>query len=309
MSSHPMNTADSDHRSGSNALTVIYTGLALIAFAGNSVLCRLALQEPIIDASSFSAIRLISGAAVLLILAFFTSSAKDTQDHQQPPLSREFYLSRNWRGPVSLFIYAVGFSYAYLSLETGTGALILFASVQLTLVTISLWQGKRLSLLEWLGIVIAFSGFMYLLYPSLSQPSLFGFILMMSAGIAWGFYTLSGQNTLNPITQSRFNFVYSLPLVLILFAATYSNIDISWRGFWLASVSGGLSSGLGYALWYKALDKLSLPLAGILQLLVPVIATLGGLLFAGEAIGQELLIAGVLIIGGIALSLIAKRKR
>lgn len=285
-----------------SASTIIYTALALFAFAGNSVLCRLALQDQLIDAASFTAIRLISGACVLFILlAIARAKAK-------PKASAPLTLRAKWLGPVSLFVYAVAFSYAYISLETGIGALILFASVQLSLVAINLWQGKTPLPLEWCGIAIAFGGFVYLVYPTLSQPSFYGFILMVVAGIAWGFYTLAGRNSSEPLTASSFNFSYSVPLSLLLLVFTVAQTSLTWEGIGLAVLTGGLTSGVGYALWYKALEQLSLTLAGVLQLLVPVIAAVGGILFAGEAVSQELLFGALLIIGGIALMLLAPRR-
>lgn len=272
------------------ALTI----LALFAFAGNSILCRLALGENAIDAASFTSIRLFSGVVVLLLLL----------KALQP---RAVIVSKgSWKASFMLFVYAIAFSFAYVSLDTGTGALILFASVQITMILVGLLSGSRLYFFEWLGVIVAFSGFVYLVLPGASAPSLSGFVLMAAAGVAWGFYTLAGRASKNPLSDTTYNFIRTLPLVLILIAATILNATLSWQGIALAILSGGITSGIGYAIWYMALGGLSAIQAAVLQLLVPVIAAAGGVLFADEVLSMRLLLSSTLILGGILMVILGK---
>lgn len=275
--------------------TIGLTALALLAFAGNSILCRLALGEQTIDAGSFTVIRLLSGIVVLgLILKMGQSTSK--------PASKG-----SWMAGAMLFLYAIAFSYAYMSLDTGTGALILFGTVQITMLLVSALRGHKLLYFEWFGVFIAFSGFVYLVLPTLSTPSLSGFILMTIAGIAWAFYTLKGKGSVNPLGDTAWNFLRTLPLVVILLIATMSQANLSEQGIWLAVLSGGITSGVGYTLWYSALGGLSPTQAAVVQLLVPVIAAAGGVVFAGESLSIRLIIASTLILGGILLVVLAKR--
>ena len=273
---------------------ILLTTLALLAFAGNSILCRLALGENAIDAASFTSIRLFSGVIVLLLLL------KALQ-----PRSTNVSTG-SWKAAFMLFIYAIAFSFAYVSLDTGTGALILFASVQITMILIGLITGNRLYLFEWLGVIIAFSGFVYLVIPGVSAPSLTGFILMAAAGVAWGFYTLAGRGSKNPLSDTTYNFMRTLPLVVVLVAVTILNATFSWQGIVLAILSGGITSGIGYAIWYMALGGLSATQAAVLQLLVPVIAALGGVVFADEVLSMRLLLSSTMILGGILMVILGK---
>lgn len=274
--------------------TSFYTCLAILAFAGNSILCRLALQEKAIDPASFTAIRLLSGIVVLAVLF-------------KLPQSKIIRTAKgSWSASFMLFLYAIAFSYAYVFLGTGMGALILFATVQMTMVVLGLLSGIRMSSVEWSGVVIAFSGFVYLLLPTLTTPSLSGFILMFMAGVAWAGYTLLGRQTLNPLADTAFNFLRTLPFVIALVAVTLPYASISEYGLLLAVVSGGLTSGIGYALWYAALRGLSTLHAAVVQLLVPVIAAFGGVVFAGEVFSLRLLLAFLAILGGIFLVIVGK---
>lgn len=272
--------------------TIIYTIIALLAFAGNSILCRLALGENSIDAASFTIIRLISGAVVLSILLAVTAR-KPTNDVNTT--------SGSWLASIMLFIYAIGFSYAYISLETGVGALVLFAAVQLTMIIVSLIQGNRFSNIEFSGIIIAFSGFVYLVFPALTSPSLTGFILMTLAGIAWGVYSIIGRHSVNPLADTTFNFIRTVPFALLLLLVTIDDALLSFNGIVYAALSGGLASGIGYAIWYIALSKLSASIAAVSQLMVPVIAGAGGVLFASEQLSMVLIISTMIILGGILL--------
>ena len=266
---------------------LFYTLVSLFAFAGNSVLCRLALGEEAIDAASFTSIRLLSGIIFLAVLLKLTSGADSSSS------------KGSWSASLMLFIYAVAFSFAYVSLETGTGALILFGLVQMTMISIGLYQGNRLHAMEWFGVLLAFSGLVYLMMPGLGAPSLDGFILMAVAGIAWGIYTLAGKGSTNPINDTAYNFYRTLPFVFVLTLVTFQQAELSNKGILLAILSGALASGLGYAIWYMALKGLSGTQAAVVQLFVPVIAAIGGVVFADEAFSLRLALSALLILGGI----------
>ncbi len=276
------------------AKTTILTGLALIAFAANSVLCRLALGNEAIDAASFTVIRLLSGAIVLFLIIRFTQ--KNT----------ELSTNGSWIASLMLFLYAITFSYAYISLDTGTGALILFGSVQITMILLSLISGTRLHYTEWAGVIIAFTGFVYLILPGVTTPSTVGFLLMAAAGIAWGIYTLKGRGSQNPLMDTAYNFLRTIPLVILLTIITISHANYSSEGVLLALLSGGITSGIGYTIWYIALGGLSATQAAVLQLLVPVIAALGGVLFVSETITVRLTISAAMVIGGILMVVLGK---
>lgn len=276
--------------------TAIYTVLALIAFAANSVLCRLALGEQSIDAGSFTVIRLVSGVLILLLIWRLTRRSEPDSSQGQG----------NWFAGAMLFLYAIAFSYAYISLDTGTGALILFGMVQITMITYSLFTGQKLGWREWAGLFLASSGLVWLLAPSINTPALHGFILMAVAGIAWGAYTLKGRGSVSPLADTCFNFVRTLPLVGISLLLVIAESELSYRGVLLAVASGAIASGVGYAIWYQALAGLSAIQAGVLQLLVPVIAALGGVLFAAEPVTLRLVISGLLVLGGILLVLLSR---
>lgn len=274
--------------------TSLLSCLALIAFAANSVLCRLALGTDAIDAASFTSIRLLSGAITLVIILSIVGN-------NQAVASKG-----SWIASFTLFVYAVSFSYAYLSVDTGTGALILFGAVQITMILLSLFSGTRLSIIEWAGVITAFSGFIYLILPSITTPSLSGFVLMTVAGIAWGLYTLKGRGSKNPLMDTTYNFLRTLPFVVLLALFTMQNTNYSTDGIILALLSGGITSGLGYTIWYIALGGLSSTQAAVIQLSVPVLAALGGVLFVSESITSRLIISAVIVLGGILMVILAK---
>jgi len=274
--------------------TPLFTGLALIAFAANSVLCRLALGGKSIDASGFTVIRLLSGALVLL--AILKLSGKKNNSATEG----------SWSASLVLFIYAATFSFAYMTLDTGTGALILFAAVQLTMIIMSLLSGTRLHITEWAGLSLAFLGFVYLILPGVTTPSIKGFILMTISGIAWGFYTLKGRGSVNPLKETAHNFSRSIPMIIVLGIITIQNIHLSTEGVLLAALSGGIASGIGYTLWYIALRGLSVVQAAVVQLLVPIIAALGGVIFIAEAITLRLSISAAMILGGILIVVLGR---
>jgi drug/metabolite transporter (DMT)-like permease len=275
--------------------TLAFTVLALIAFAANSVLCRLALGGDEIDAPSFTAIRLLSGVLALLVILKLSSQ------------KRRSSCRGSWLSGGMLFLYAITFSFAYNALDTGTGALILFGSVQLTMILASIYSGLRLHPTEWLGIFIAFAGLVYLVLPGVTTPSVTGFVLMALAGIAWGVYTLNGRGSDDPIADTSWNFLRTLPLVLVLVIFTIFNAQLSFDGILLAVVSGAIASGIGYAIWYAALGGLTTTQAAVVQLSVPVIAAFGGVIFVEEVISLRLTLSAGMILGGILLVILGRR--
>lgn len=269
--------------------TAALTGLALLAFAANSVLCRLALADNSIDPASFTVVRLLSGSIVLLfIISFNRQTAASTA-------------KGDWTAGLMLFLYAISFSYAYTSLGTGVGALVLFGSVQITILLMSIISGERLHVAEWLGAALAFCGFIFLILPGVTTPSIHGFLLMSVAGISWGIYTLKGRNSERPLLDTAYNFFRTTPLVILLGIMTFNSADYTTEGVLLALLSGGITSALGYTIWYIALAGLSTTQAAVTQLSVPVIAAFGGVIFVSEAITYRLTISAALVLGGILM--------
>jgi len=288
--------------------TFIFTILALLAFAANSVLCRLALGEQTIDAANFTILRLASGIVTLLIILFFSQNINAKDKITNIPVSINS-LKGSWTASLFLFVYALCFSFAYVSLETGSGALILFAAVQITMILRAVFAGNKLHFIEWLGLLLAFVGFVYLIYPTISTPSILGFVLMTIAGVAWGFYTLKGRNSSQPLTDTAYNFLRTLPLVLLLTILNLHSGYYTSTGIFYAILSGAIASGIGYSLWYAALSGLSTTQAAVVQLLVPVIATLGGVILVSETINQRFVISSVMVLGGILLVMLASYKQ
>jgi drug/metabolite transporter (DMT)-like permease len=272
------------------------TVLAMVAFAANSILCRLALQEPDIDAAGFTAIRLTAGAGMLLVIARLSGRRRATRS------------GSDWASAAALFLYAILFSFAYLRLDVGTGTLILFALVQATMILCGLARGERPRPLQWLGLAVALGGLAYLVSPGLAAPSMTGSLMMGSAGVAWGVYSLRGRGAKDPMSATTDNFVLSIPMVLLLAAVSHQSIDISTRGALLAVASGAIASGVGYAIWYTALRGLSATRAASVQLSVPVLAAAGGLMFLGESISLRLVISAVLILGGVGFTLLGRER-
>lgn len=275
-------------------LTSIYTLIALIAFAGNSIFCRLALGEDKIDAAGFTIVRLLSGIVILMIIFLVRNRGLKSAS------------KGSWRASFMLFMYAASFSFAYIYLDTGTGALILFGMVQITMILAGLAGGARLKPVEWIGSILAFSGFVYLVRPMLTTPSWLGSILMTAAGISWAGYTLAGKTSEHPADETAFNFLRTLPFVLLLLAAGLKHISLSPEGVFLAIGSGTFASGIGYVLWYAALKGLSNTQAAVVQLLVPVFAAAGGIMFAGETLSFHLVFSAAVIISGILIVILAK---
>ena len=267
-----------------------------MAFAANSVLCRLALRDGAIDAASFSTIRLVSGAVMLLLLtAGMPKSASRAEG--------------SWISATLLFLYAVPFSFAYLGLSAGTGALILFGCVQLTMLSAAIRSGERPQPLQWLGIGLACTGLVYLVLPGLAAPPLVSAGLMALAGCAWGFYSLRGRGATNPLAQTSSNFVRSVPMVLAVSALALPRMHVEPRGALLAVASGALASALGYVVWYTALRRLTATRAAVLQLAVPILAAAGGVILLGELVTHQLVLSAAMVLGGIALTGSSRRDR
>jgi len=277
------------------ARVLTLTTLAMIAFAGNSLLCRAALAQTEIDAASFTSIRLLSGAVMLwLVVKIKTPSAAG---------------EGNWLSAFALFAYAGCFSYAYLSLSAATGALLLFGAVQATMIGYGVLTGERLHQLQLSGLVLAIAGLVGLLLPGLSAPPLAGSVLMLAAGVAWGVYSLRGKGAGDPTRVTAGNFLRAVVFTLILSVVMLKGTTLDNAGILYAIASGALASGLGYAVWYSVLPTLNATSAATIQLSVPVIAAFGGVLLLGESITLRLVIASIAILGGIALVILKGEKK
>ena len=286
-----MNASDGTTRA------VFLTGVAMLAFAGNSILCRLALRDGAIDPASFTSIRLVSGAVTLMIIFWITRRGDTPRAHG------------SWLSACVLFFYAICFSYAYITLSAGAGALILFGFVQGTMIAIGIWSGDRPTTPEWLGWSLAFAGLVWLVLPGVEAPPWSGASLMAVAGIAWGVYSIRGRTESDALASTASNFMLTIPMVAVLTLVTFTGADISTHGIILAVVSGAITSGIGYVIWYAALEYLSAIQAALVQLSVPAIATAGGVLLLLEPLSLRLLIASTLVLGGISIALSYKINR
>jgi drug/metabolite transporter (DMT)-like permease len=276
--------------------TVLLTALAMLAFAANSLLCRLALGTGAIDAASFTGIRVASGALLLglLIVTRWRSRAAPRAD---------------WRAVAMLFAYMILFSFAYLSLGAGTGALILFGAVQLTMFSFALRAGEAFVRLSWAGLALAIGGLVYLVSPGVTAPDPLGALLMSLAGVAWGCYSLLGRRAADPMQVTAWNFICALPLAAVTALLSLHGAHVTAEGAALAAASGAVASGLGYFAWYAALRGLAATQAATVQLCVPVIAAFGGVLLLGEIVTPRLVLASIATLGGIALVLAQKSTR
>ncbi len=278
--------------------TILLTTLTMLAFAGNSVLCRIALRETGIDAASFTTIRLASGAVVLwLIVRFFRRAQAG---------------GGSWLSALMLFAYAAVFSFAYLSLTTATGALLLFGAVQATMILWGLWRGERFGAWQLAGLALAVGGLVGLLLPGLSAPPLAGAALMLMAGAAWGVYSIRGKGAGDATRVTAGNFLRAVPFAVVLSALSLlllAEARLDAAGVACALASGAITSGLGYAIWYTVLPALKATSAATVQLSVPVIAALGGIVFLGEAMTLRFALASVAILGGIALVILRAPSR
>lgn len=271
----------------------LLTGLALLAFAGNSLFCRAALASAAIDPASFTGIRLVAGAVTLWAVVALRHGPRGA--------------SGDWRGALALFAYAVAFSFSYVHLGAASGALILFGAVQLTMIGAGLLRGERFGTTQLAGLLLASGGLVALLRPGLSAPPLASAALMLMAGIAWGVYSLLGRRQGDPLRVTAGNFLRAAVLALVLCAGAWSRAAWTAEGLVYALLSGALTSGLGYVIWYAALPSLRATTAATVQLSVPVIAALGSVAFLGEILTLRLVLAGIAILGGVALVVRAAR--
>lgn len=270
---------------------VIVTAFTLIAFAANSLLCRMALGGKLIDPVTFTTLRLISGALALAVISYGFPEATAPEKRRGA-----------WASGFALFAYAAAFSLAYVSLSAGTGALILFGSVQVTMIGAALKAGDKLGSAQWFGSAAAIGGLTYLVLPGFSAPDPIGAVLMCVAGAAWGVYSIRGRGVSAPVFMTAGNFLRAAPMALMASAFSLSAVHLEPSGAVLALVSGIVTSGLGYVLWYKALKSLTTTQASVVQLLVPVLAALGGVAFLGEHVTMRLIVASALILGGVAMA-------
>jgi drug/metabolite transporter (DMT)-like permease len=270
------------------------TALAMTAFAANSILCRLALKATQIDPSSFTLVRLVAGAVTLSVLVRLRAGGGSP--------------AGNWRSAWCLFAYAGAFSYAYVTLDAGTGALLLFGAVQATMILVGLVRGERLAPLQTGGLLLALGGLVSLLLPGITAPSWSGATLMVTAGIAWGAYSLLGRGATRPTATTAGNFIRGAVLAVVLSLLTLPWLEFDLQGAAYAVLSGAVASGMGYAIWYTALPGLKATQAATVQLSVPVIAAAGGILLLGEHLTLRLALCSIAILGGIALVLRARRQ-
>lgn len=277
--------------------TTVFTAVAMLAFAANSLLCRFALQRREIDPISFAAIRLVSGAVILAVVVRLRP--------ERPSLTHA-----DWLAATMLFTYVAFFSFAYLTLPAGTGALILFGAVQLTMLSVGLRSGEKFGYVAWLGLALAVAGLFYLVSPGIAAPPLLGAALMAIAGVAWGVYSLRGRSLTDPLAATAGNFARAallFPLLSLLFIVnTRAYTDAA--GVALGIASGAVTSGLGYVIWYAALRRLSAMRAATVQLSVPLIAAFGGVVFLSEAITPRLTVASTAILGGIAMVMTSRSR-
>lgn len=271
---------------------VLLTASALVAFAANSLLCRMALRGGEIDPRSFTALRVASGAAVLVALG------QARRGRAGGGLPR----AGSWVSALALFAYAAAFSLAYVTLDTGVGALILFGTVQVTMLAAALAAGERLGLVPCSGLLLGIGGLVYLVLPGITAPDPLGAALMAVAGAAWGVYSVRGRGAAASVAMTAGNFLRATPLALLFGAAGWSSVHLEWSGAVLAILSGSVTSGLGYVVWYRALRDLGTAHASIVQLLVPVLAAFGGVAFLSEELTPRLGIASAFILGGVALA-------
>jgi len=275
--------------------TFVYTTFALITFAANSILCRLALGTSQIDPVSFATIRIVSGAFSIGIIGGMLKGN----------LSKH---PGNWFSAFTLTLYATCFSLAYMSLSAGTGALILFGAVQVTMFIWGLWKGERPRIFQWGGFLVALAGFVYLMLPRLETPSLSSALLMALSGVSWGIYSIRGGGVEDPVAVTGDNFLRAVPMLIPINLLVFNHLDMSLSGAMLAILSGAVTSGVGYVIWYEALKDLAPTRAAVSQLFVPVIAAMGGAVFLYEQLTMHLIVSALMIISGAGSYLIGKKR-
>jgi drug/metabolite transporter (DMT)-like permease len=275
--------------SSATARTASLTAIAMCCFAANSLLCRLALAAKIIDPASFTLLRVLSASAILVAIVAIRRRSQTS------------IKSWNWRSTVALFVYLIGFSFAYTWLSAGAGALVLFGSVQLVMYLVALWHGEKLPLLSWAALAVAAFGLVWLAAPGLDAPDPIGFALMTAAGVAWGVFSLLARGSSDPVGANMANFVGCIPLAATASVLSIGDFNISMAGVVLAVASGAIASGLGYAIWYAALAHLPRTHAAAVQLSVPAIAALGGVMLLSEPVTPRLVVASFAVLGGVAV--------
>jgi drug/metabolite transporter (DMT)-like permease len=282
------------------ARTALLTTLALLAFAGNSLLCRLALKGTTIDAASFTIARVAAAAVVLWVIVM-------ARRQRERASGRDGALSGNWLSALALFCYAAAFSFAYMRLSAGTGALLLFGSVQATMTGYGLYAGEPLRARQWIGLALALTGLVWLMLPGLATPPLHSSLMMIAAGIAWGIYSLHGRRAADPVSTTAGNFVRAVPMALALGAVMQAERSLDGTGLRYALLSGAITSGLGYVVWYAVVPQLRAATAATVQLSVPVITAVGGIALLDEALTFRLALSAAAVLGGIALVIAGKR--
>lgn len=300
----------------------IYTTVALIAFAANSLFCRMALADDYIDAWSFTIVRLVSAAGCLGIIMMLHASHLQRQVRKMNDTSNGTLLvlsdKGSWLSSFTLVIYALCFSIAYVELDTGTGALILFSAVQLTMIGWGIYKKEQLSVLQWAAFIVAVAGFIYLMLPSAAIPSPLAAILMTISGIAWGIYSIRGKTCASPLRATSFNFIRSLIAVPILLLVSLYYLDnmglatvnlngVTTKGILLAGASGAIASGIGYSIWYTAMPLLKNTQAAIVQLCVPILAAILGVVFLSEQLSLPFVVASTVILGAVLTFTLSKK--
>ncbi|MGP4973111.1 DMT family transporter [Psychrobacter alimentarius] len=300
----------------------IYTTVALIAFAANSLFCRMALADDYIDAWSFTIVRLVSAAGCLGIIMVLHASHLQRQVRKMNGTSNDTLLvlsdKGSWLSSFTLVIYALCFSIAYVELDTGTGALILFSAVQLTMIGWGIYKKEQLSVLQWTAFIVAVAGFIYLMLPSAAIPSPLAAILMTISGIAWGIYSIRGKTCVSPLRATGFNFIRSLIAVPILLLVSLYYLDnmglatvnlngVTTKGILLAGASGAIASGIGYSIWYTAMPLLKNTQAAIVQLCVPILAAILGVVFLSEQLSLPFVVASTVILGAVLTFTLSKK--
>ena len=293
----------------------LYTIIALIAFAANSLFCRMALAEGYIDAWSFTIIRLLSGAICLsIIMGVYSYNLRRKDLTLNSPQNKAILKDKgSWLSSLSLVVYALCFSIAYVELDTGTGALILFSAVQLTMIGWGIYKKEQLSALQWMAFIVAVAGFVYLMLPSAAVPSVLAATLMAISGMAWGIYSIRGKTCVSPLRATGFNFIRSLvaiPLLLIIGMVYLKNMPlaaISIEGILLACASGAIASGMGYSVWYMAMPLLKSTQAAVVQLCVPVLAAILGVVFLSEQLTLPFILASAVILGAVLVFILNKK--
>lgn len=277
------------------SVTVTLTALALVAFASNSLLCRMALAGKTIDPASFTNLRILSGAVTLWVISSL--------------LRKRARPRGSWISASMLVLYAFAFSFAYVSLSAGTGALVLMGTVQATMIVAGIRTGERLVPLQWTGLLVALGGTVYLVSPGITAPPLIGSLLMATAGLAWGVYSLRGRGSQDPITATTDNFIRAAPIAILMVLVQPGEMRWSTQGALLALVSGSLTSGIGYVVWYSALQGLTATRAAVVQLAVPAIASIGGVVLLSESVTTRLVVASLAVLGGVGLAVAGRVHR